>query len=99
MLETQGGVVLQVEVAAEQPRCLCCDQPAFGESVIDSGLCIKHTELRIFIWRLQKRGEALEQGNLHEYMTRVQRPVTFDVSELPELWKQYQALKEQGDGR
>jgi hypothetical protein len=93
MTEYQGETQTQMEFQVsqpEQPRCQCCQAPAFGENVIDTGqLCLKHTELRIYIWRLRKRGDPVSLASLIEYMHQVKRPVSFAVSELKDLYHQY----------
>lgn len=81
MTVPQGDAVLETVF---QPRCACCDEPAFDTHQ----LCLQHAELSIFIWRLEKRGEEISPDALEAYMRQVRRPVTFDLSDLPALYQQ-----------
>ena len=90
-MDTIQGDTIQVLVApaAQEPTCKCCDKPVFGEGILTTGLCEQHTELRVYIWRLRRRGDEVSIGGVTEYIQRVRKPVTFYLSDLPGLWKSY----------
>ncbi len=85
----QGDVVFTVQVA--EPKCRCCGAVLTDESDLGDGLCLKHFEMDAFVWRLQKRGDAITVENLVEFMTRRQRPIMFKVEDAPEIFRQYEA--------
>jgi hypothetical protein len=82
----------ETRTVISEARCSICGQPAFEPNFTTDGyLCMKHAEMKIYFWRLQKRGDALTVGNLIEYMRRVQRPVSFAIDEAPALFREMQS--------